>query len=910
MNTILKAICLKTEGLRNPIGITFPSVRVSWKLEGEPDKRNQRQTSYQIICGSSPEELTEQRCLWNSGKVKSDETQNIAIDLPAKSRARIFWKVRVWDEEDMAGEFSNPAWFEQGLIDPLDWTAQWINPEGSIDPAQRQPASYLRKSFTLEKSAQFGRLYMTACGMYRCFLNGHPVDDQVLTPGTTQYDKRLQVQTYDVTELLLEGENVLAVILGDGWFRGMNGMQRNRNVYGDYIALLGQLEIQLSDGSKMRVITDESWKASQEGPIRFSDFMQGETYDANMELAGWAEGNFDDSTWSGVNPVSLNYETLIGSNSVPILERESFQSKLVYQNKNEAVLDFGQNISGYVSFTLNGDAATKGKTITLEHGEALDADGKFTMANLEGGFDPRTPPLLQKVTYVASDKETQNYKPLFSNFGFRYVKVTGWPGEIHPEQFAAHAVYSAVEQTGTFRCSNPLINRLVENTIWSQKGNFVDAPTDCPQRERAGYTGDAQVFVKTGSLLMDSLPFYRKWLADLRATQQENGKLSNIAPMQQKELAYFDGSAGWGDAIVIVPYTLYRQYGDPEILRENYAAMKAWVDFELKEGQKIHPINFMRWGKYKFYIWDTGRHWGEWLEPGQKFSYLIKRMYLGCPETATAYMFYSCKLLSEIAGILDQTADAEFYERNAQNIREAYRKFFLPEALKSKRQCLAVRPVFMDLADDAEKKELVQHLNDLVIENGVHLNTGFLSTPYICQVLADYGFKDTAYRLLEQEEMPGWLYPVKKGATTIWEKWDGVKEDGSLDSSLNHYSYGAIVGWLFEGIAGLRPVTPGWKRFTIAPTLGGSLTQAAAGFDSPQGLISSQWEIQGDTCRLAVDVPVNTTAEIILPVSAREQVLELPDGLELQFDTGVLRCVVGSGAYQFNFVINQGDAET
>lgn len=320
MNTILKAICLKTEGLKNPIGITFPSVRVSWKLEGEPDKRNQQQTAYQIICGSSPEELTEQRCLWNSGKVKSDATQNIAIDLPAKSRARVFWKVRVWDEEDMAGEFSDPAWFEQGLIDPSDWTAQWINPEGSIDPAQRQPASYLRKSFTLDKDVRYARLYMTACGVYRCLLNGHPVDNQVLTPGTTQYNKRLQVQTYDVTELLREGENVLAVILGDGWFRGMNGMQRNRNVYGDYIALLGQLEIQLSDGSEMHVITDESWKVSQEGSIRFSDFMQGETYDANMELTGWAEGDFDDSTWSGVTPVSLSYETLIGSNSVPILE--------------------------------------------------------------------------------------------------------------------------------------------------------------------------------------------------------------------------------------------------------------------------------------------------------------------------------------------------------------------------------------------------------------------------------------------------------------------------------------------------------------------------------------------------------------------------------------------------------------
>lgn len=902
---MLEPICLKTESLENPLGISFSQPRLSWKLKGEAGRNHQRQTAYQILCANDPDKLTEDCCLWDSGKVMSDETTGIACPLKPESRQRIWWKVRAWDEEDRPGVFSEAAGFEMGLLKSSDWSAKWIDPEGEINPEDRQPASYIRKTFTLDQLPRKGRLYMTACGMYRAFLNGRAVDAQVLTPGTTQYDKRLQVQTYDVTELLSEGENVLAVVLGDGWFRGMNGMQRNRNVYGDYISLLGQLELELPDRDPVQIVTDESWKAAQNGPIRFSDFMQGEHYDACMSLDGWTEPGYDDSGWHRVKVRELGFDTLVGANSVPICEQERFAAKLLYCDEQEAVLDFGQNLSGYVSFTLNGNPQIRGRVITLEHGEALDAEGKFTMANLEGGFDSKTPPLLQKVIYTASEKAKQEYRPSFSTFGFRYVKVSGWPGKINPDDFTAHAVYSRIPQTAEFSCSNELVNRLVKNTIWSQKSNFADVPTDCPQRERAGYTGDAQVFVRTGSLLMDSLPFYRKWLTDLRATQQGSGKLSNIAPMQQKELAYFDGSAGWGDAIVIVPYMLYRQYGDTEILRENFAAMKAWVDYELKEAQKVHPINLLRWGKDRSYIWDTGRHWGEWLEPGQTMAYLIKRMYFGCPETATAYMFYSCKLLGEISGFLGFTQEQTYYTQQAQKIREAYRKHFLSEALKSKRQCLAVRPIFMGLADDSEKVQLVQHLNKLVIENGYHLNTGFLSTPYICQVLADNGYLDTAYRLLEQEEMPGWLYPVKRGATTIWEKWDGVKEDGSLDSSQNHYSYGAVVGWLFDSVAGIRPVKPGYKEFSIAPLPGGSITWAKARMDTVHGEIRSEWRMADGQCLLTVDVPVNTRASIVLPISAKEQLNGLPEQVRIEKATGKFTCKLGSGHYSFVFQLEK-----
>ena len=887
---MLNAVYLKTEALEYPLGISFTAPRFSWKLEGEAGKYSQHQSAYQILCGDNPENLTEEGCLWDSGKVASDKTDGILCPLKLKSRQRVWWKVRIWDENDQPGAYSEAAFFELGLLNASDWTAKWVNPEGEIHPETRQPASYLRKTFPISEIPIKARLYMTACGMYRAFLNGAAVDTQVLTPGTTQYNKRLQVQTYDITALLRQGENILTVTLGDGWFRGMNGMQRNRNVYGEYIALLGQLELTMSDGSTQRIVTDESWQASQSGPIRFTDFMQGERYDANC-----APGD-----WHGVHIMDLGYEHLIGTNSVPIMERERCSAKLLYADENEAVLDFGQNLSGYVSFTLNGSADTKGRAVTLEHGEALDADGKFTMANLEGGFSPKTPPLLQKVTYIASDEAEQHYKPSFSTFGFRYVKVIGWPGALDPAAFTAIAVYSQLTPSASFSCSNELINQLVKNTLWSQKSNFADVPTDCPQRERAGYTGDAQVFVKTGSILMDSLPFYRKWLADLRATQDETGKISNIAPMQQKKFEYFDGSAGWGDAIIIVPYALYRQYGDEEILRENYDAMRAWVDYELREAKKDHPINLFKWRGYKDCIWDTGKHWGEWLEPGQNMAYLMKRMYLGCPETATAYLFYSCKQLSEIAAILGKS-EADEYAAKAEKIRQAYRVCFLPDAYKSKRQCLSVRPIFMGLANDAEAKTLAEHLNDLVVENGYHLNTGFLSTPHICSVLAEYGYWDTAYRLLEQETLPGWLYPVKRGATTIWEKWDGVKEDGSLDSSQNHYSYGAVVGWLFDTVAGIRPTTPGYKQFQIAPHPGGSLTWAEARMDTTNGGICSRWSRKDGRCELTVEIPVNTLAEILLPVKSKDEVIHAPQQAVFEQAPEGISCELGSGQYSFAF---------
>ena len=845
------------------------------------------------------EALGEDRFLWDSGKVKSDETQDILCPLEIKSRQRIYWTVRAWNEEDEDGSFSNPVWFETGLKDSSDWSAEWINPESVINPAERQPVSYLRRRFMLEKKVKKSRLYMTSCGMYCCLLNGKPVDNQLLTPGTTQYDKRLQVQTYDVTNLLREGENVLAVTLGDGWFRGMNGMQRNRDVYGEYIALLGQLEMTFVDNEKMQIVTDKLWKATQNGPIRFSDYMQGEIYDANMELDGWKEAGYDDSSWHDVTIINQGYHTLIGSNGVAVLERETLGAKILYRNEQELVLDFGQNISGYVSLIIPSRLMEKGESITLEHGEALDASGQFTMENLESSFDSRTPHLLQKVTYIVSKKQNVIYKPLFSTFGFRYVKVTGCTEGLGAEHFIAHAVYSEVERTAFFRCSSSLLNQLVENTVWSQKSNFVDVPTDCPQRERAGYTGDAQVFVKTGSLLIDSFSFYRKWLADLRATQLENGMLSNIAPMQQKEMAYFDGSAGWGDAIVIVPYMLYRQYGSRKILEENYSAMKSWVEFEFSEAQKAHPLNRLRWRKHKRYIWDTGRHWGEWLEPGQTMKYLLQRMYLGCPETATAYMYYSSRLLGEIGEILGHTQDAALYKTQAKKIRQAYREIFLPKAFHSKRQCLSVRPIFMGLANQEETKKLAKHLNQLVVENGYHLNTGFLSTPYICQVLADNGYTKTAWKLMEQEEMPGWLYPIKKGATTIWEKWDGVKEDGSLDSSQNHYSYGAIVGWLFEEAAGIRPKKAGYKQFVIAPRPGGSLKHVEARMMSVHGEIFSGWKIQGQQCMLSIQVPANTLAEIYLPVNRQEQLLKKPSNVHLSKGEKGLYCQVGSGNYEF-----------
>lgn len=836
----MKAIHLKTEHLKNPLGIDVTRPVLSWN-----DAEGVGQTAYQIAAFSRGREV------WNTGKIMSN-FMHTTYEGPANSREQICWQVKLWDENDVVGEYSEPAYFEYALLKQTDFEAKWINPEiGKINPEENQPASVLMKKFNLE-STENARIYVTAHGMYVLYINGGRVKENVLTPGTSEYWKRLPYQTFDVSSYLHVGENRIEVVLGDGWYRGCNGNTGTRNVFGTDIALFLQLEI----NKKVVLISDQTWVASQEGPIYFNDIQLGEKVDARRRP----------QNFHAVKVESFGYDNLICSNTLPIREKEEFEAKLIVTPNGEKVLDFGQNMAGYVSFVLEAKA---GQILKFTYGEYLDAEGNFSDSNLR--TIGRKQELHQVVEYICKDGINE-YTPTLCIFGFQMVKVET-EIEITGKEFKAHAVYSDMEQTAEFECDHPLVNQLVKNTVWSQKSNFVDIPTDCPQRERSGWTGDAGVFVNTGLMLMDSYPVFSRWLAECRAAQYKDGKVANIAPRRETKRklldAFYDGSTGWGDASVIIPYTMYQRYGDKKILEDNYEMMSKWLGYCEKKACKSRFRNLFKKNPYKKYTIDTGIHWGEWLEAGISAEEAMRNVISnGVPEIATAYLSYSSRMMSEIAAILGKDADAKKYAKLALNAQNAFRYIEVKDGkITSDRQCRYVRPLYMGLLSEEDAKQAAKDLNQLVIQNNYHLNTGFLTTPYLCKVLADYGYTETAYKVLLQEETPGWLFAVKNGATTIWESWEG-NTGGTGFASLNHYSKGAVVSWLFEGICGIQVKG---QEITIRPQVNSLFRYAKASYDAPVGKIQSEWKIVGDKVEYTVTIPANTKAVFVFPDDSKKE---------------------------------------
>ncbi|TFF63589.1 MAG: alpha-L-rhamnosidase [Promethearchaeota archaeon] len=747
----------------------------------------------------------------------------------------------------------------------------FIEPELSIKKREFKPASYLRREFTINSEIDRAEIYITACGLYLGYVNGRQITNQVFMPGFTYYKKRLQYQTYDVTSLITKGTNVIGVILGDGWYRGKIGGSSKRNLYGTKTKLALILKIHLSDNTEFTLTTDDKWKATQDGPIRKSDWKDGEIYDARKELTGWLEPNFDESQWHEV--LSANYSgNLVPSEGEEILEHEKFSPDVIITPDGSTVLDFKQNLFGYVEFTVEGKA---GHQIKLSHGETLDEHGNFTLKNLTlqnpiFNFLFQSSKLLQEIHYTLKGGQ-QIYKPHFTAHGFRYVKIENWPEPIKPENFASIAVYSDMQETGSFECSNPLVNQLVHNSLWSQKSNFLDIPTDCPQRERAGWTGDIACYAPTAVYLMNVRKFLKKWMKDLSLQQRKNGRVASIVP-DVGILSFTDGAAGWADAAVIVPYILYNAYGDILILEEQYESMKNWIDFLKRRAKKTHYSRWLKKNPYKKYTIDYGFQYGEWLEPGNVMAYDgIKGFLWPDFEIATAYYAYSSKLMSEISAILGKEVESQKYQELCEKIKEGYRYNYTDEGtINSKRQCKYVRPVALDLISEEEKKEAMKKLNELVIKNNYKIGTGFLTTPFILQQLCKYGYSETAYGMLENTERPGWLYEVKNGATTIWENWNGKDEKGKPTDSFNHYLMGSVTSWLFSHAAGIRPLEPGYKRVMIKPIPGGSFTYVNCSFKSASGLIKSSWTKNGENFNLNIEVP--TEAEVILPDNTKKAV--------------------------------------
>ena len=839
----MKAIRLKTEHLTNPLGIDFTAPRFFWECEG-----GVAQTAYQIEARGGDGSL-----LWDSGKAAGRSSIGVAWGAaPLESRSLARWRVRLWDETDTPGPWSEEARFELGLLRPEDWNAVWINPERKHDPGERQPASYPKKTFRANGSGA-ARIYATAHGIYDIWLNGTHVDGYLLAPGNCQVNRRLQVQTYDVTGLVRSGENELLVSLGDGWYRGSVDFDMDVNTHGSDLALLLQME---TDG-KTIAATDESWQASQNGPLQLNDHMKGEVYDAEKEKI---------DGWHGVTVEPFGYDNLIGTDTVPVTAHETFEARRITTPAGETVLDFGQNLAGFVRFELT---AKQGQKIILTHGEALDENGNFTTKNFQ---NPAKPFCFQKVEYTCKDG-VNRYRPTKCYFGFRYVKVEG---DVVPDahSFTAAAIYSDMEQTGFFTCGNDDVNQLFHNALWSMKSNFVDVPTDCPTREKSGYSGDCQVFCHTAMYLMDCYPVLSRWIAEQAATQFEDGCVRQIAPENRKR-SLWDGGAGWSDSFEIVPWKLARRYADRSVAARHYPAIRKWMMFCLNRAKKTRLENMGMPKELRPYFADQGIHWGEWLEPGMKGArqnaYMAGVFLRGVPEVATAFLSFGCHVASEMARWLGKKDDEVFFREASEQARRAYRYKYVKNGAvkKSRRQCRYVRPLAMGLLEPEERPAAAKELAEQIRRNGEKLNTGFLSTHELCRVLTDYGQQKTAYDLLLQTDRPGWLYAVRKGATTVLESWDGIDDEGRVSNSLNHYSYGAVVGWLFDRVCGIV-VEDG--NITIRPYPDSRLGHADAVYHSPLGTIRSGWSYENGQIHFHIVVPANAAATVVLPDGNQQEV--------------------------------------
>lgn len=843
----MRAINLRTEYLKNPLGIDIQNPRLFWNCEG-----GRKQTAYRIVC------MSDGKTVWDSGKVCSD---SMRAEYPHAlvSRQRVTWKVQLWDENDATGDWSEEAFFETGLLSPSDWRAKWIAGNYRVRKKRRYPVDCFRKTFTAE-NLQKARLYVTACGLYELAINGKRVGDFVLAPGYTDYRKRIQYQTYDVTDLIRSGENELTAELADGWYRGSCGAWGLRNQYGTQTKLLVQLELTDGAGKIFRICTDESWAWSNDGPIRFADNKDGERVDAATAPSYCGRARL--ATWNVVPTAS---------NNVPLTEHEHFTNpKLISTPKGKTVLDFGQNIAGYVAFTIQ---ARAGQKLTLRFGEMFDDDGEFTQKNIQCANKKRTKVSpLQKVEYTCAEG-VNSYKTKFAIFGFRYVLAEG-DVSFSPEDFTAIAVYSDMEETLSFDCSNELIGQFVKNTLWSAKNNHADLPTDCPTRERHGWTGDAQIFVKTASYLFDYAAFARKYVADMRDSQKRNGCFRQISPRGGVDfyMNAMDGSAGWSDAGVLIPYRVWKQYGDERILRDNYAAMKKYALFKIGTLGKWYltarPTGIAR--KYKRDISNYGQSYGEWAEPVDVNAFRISDFISPHPEETTAYIVYLLEHMQEIASALGKQDDEALYKLYAQRARVGYQKLVETKkhSLDTDRQAKLVRPLYMNLLGKEQTEFAQKRLIQALEGYGWRLGTGFLSTPFILYVLEkmDLGY---AYRLLENEQMPGWLFMPKMGADTVWESWEGPKAQGGV-ASLDHYSKGAVCEWLFSEMCGVS--VAGENKFLIAPKPGGTLTSAQMQYQSIYGSVSCGWTKTEQGFAYRIKVPSNCTADIVLPDGRHETV--------------------------------------
>jgi alpha-L-rhamnosidase len=890
----MTVIACQTEYATNPLGIDVLQPRLFWRLESSD--RSAVQTAYQVLVATDPALLDQDAGnMWDSGRVKESASAHIVYSgQPLKSDTTYYWKVRVWDRQGSPSPWSDAALWSMGLLQRGEWKAQWIGRPARTG-AESQPSPYFRKSFRINQSVRRAFVYATSLGLYDLRFNGERSGDR-FAPGWTDYDVRAQVQAYDITRKVRHGENVIGVILGDGWYSGTVGFL-GRSVYGERPFLLLQVHIEYEDGSTDRLITDSSWRTTI-GPILYSDFIKGESYDARLELNGWDGPGYDDRDWEAPE-VRAGYNGLLVSTLDPSI-RVTQSLKPISVRATEAgsyIYDMGQNMVGWTKLKVQGDAGTM---ITISHAEMLQPDGSLYLDNLRKAN--------QQDKYILKGQGAEEYEPHFTFHGFRYVEVIGYPGEPDLETITGQVVHSDTPVTGQLETSDPMVNQLYSNITWGQRGNFISVPTDCPQRdERLGWTGDAQIFARTASYNMNVSRFFTKYMQDVIDCQQPSGAFTDVAPdagwirhkMWNARLNWFaPDNAGWGDAGVILPWTLYLMYGDTRILETHYEAMQRWVSY-----LHNHTDGLIR---------PDYANYGDWLSIDEDTPKEV---------LATAYFAYSTQLLGRIAGVLEREDDQAKYEALHSAIVKAFRDRFVSTdgRIHGDTQTVYVLALQFGLLTEEQQAYALQHLTDNIRGRGDRLSTGFLGVGYLLPALTDHGRLDLAYTLLTQEAFPSWMYSIKQGATTIWERWDGWTEEKGFQTpsmnSFNHYSLGSVGEWMFRYMAGIEvdPSEPGFRHVIIRPRPGGRLTHVKASYESLYGSIKVEWNLsEKGSFRLTVEIPANTTATVWVPGSGITMNgisldAEEMDGVRiLDSQPDVQRYWIGSGRYVFEAAQRSG----
>jgi alpha-L-rhamnosidase len=986
----------RTEYRSDPLGIEAERPRFSWKLRS--NRRTQIQSAYRIIVASSREKLARDRGdVWDSGKVPSRRSHLVEYGGPAlEGRTRYHWKAMVWDGDRRPSRWSEPAWFETGVLDDDTFTAEWIGadveerlptsqveqsypaeleegtlgqaittdrpfasvgaklptwntrdsdvtvtlrrdgpdgevvatrrfedvadngwldlaletpaaagayylelsePEGTVgwwshaedlyahgaafadgepvagdrtfrwEPAEEDAdgrTAQLRKEFRLDGRVERARLYASALGLYELRVNGERVGDDRFAPGWTDYETRVQYQTHDVTRLLRRDANAIAATISPGWYAGHVAIF-GPNQYGTQPWLFAQLEVTYDDGRTETIVSDSSWRTAT-GPIVSSDLLMGESYDARLETPGWDRPGYDDAAWAPAKVKDDVPAELVAQEDQPVeVTRELSPVRITEPSPGVFVYDLGQNMVGSVRLRVRGERAT---TVRLRHAEVLNADGTLYTDNLRSA----------KATdhYTLKGGGTETYEPEFTFHGFRYVEVTGLE---EPPSITGRVMHSNAPFTGRLETSSDMLDQLYSNITWGQRGNFLSIPTDTPARdERMGWSGDINVFVGAATYNMEVAPFLRKWLQDMRDAQFENGAFPDVAP----RVGFLGGgAAGWGDAGVSVPWTLWQQYGDVRVVEEQYAAMERWIEYLIE-----HSNGLLR----------PAEGYGDWLNVSDETPKDV---------IATAYFAYSADRVAEMAAELGESADAARYRQLAADVRAAFNRAYVTEdgRVRGDTQTAYVLALSFGLLPAELREPAADRLVELIEARDWHLSTGFLGTPDLLEVLTEAGHLEVAYRLINQDTYPSWGYQVNHGATTMWEHWDSLRPDGSFEdpamNSFNHYAYGAVGEWMFQTLAGIDNVSPGFDEIRIRPQPGGDLDHASGRYESVHGPIESAWRDTERGFRLEVAIPVNTTAEVWVPAVDREAVTGDGHGARFErMEDGYAVFEVGSGEYR------------